>query len=212
MTNISDWIKQKQGKYFCHCGCNDVIIIKKHHCYKGIPKFIPGHYTKCNPPWKGVDKEKHPSFGKRHSSETRKKISDNLPDLSGENNPFFGKHHTKETKLKISNTHKGKIITLETRKKMSKNTIPLKGKDHPNWKGGKRMSNARHTTQRRDLFKFIPLNNSFDNCDGHHLDFKHVLFIPRELHRSIKHSNVRYKNMKEINDIAFEWLCTQEIL
>lgn len=44
----------------------------------------------------------------RASEETRKKISENHADISGENNPFYGKCHSKETKNKISASRKGK--------------------------------------------------------------------------------------------------------
>ena len=81
-------------------------------------------------------------YGKTHSSDIRKKISDNMLDQSGKNNSFYGKHHTEKTKdiirkNNIGNTwakgrkfttesiekmrisHLGKIVSEETRKKMS---------------------------------------------------------------------------------------------
>ena len=42
------------------------------------------------------------------SEETRRKISQNHRDCSGEKNPFYGKQHSEEVKKKISDTHKGK--------------------------------------------------------------------------------------------------------
>lgn len=47
----------------------------------------------------GLKGENHPMYGKHHSEETRKKLSE---ANKGENNPFYGKHHTEETKKKIS--------------------------------------------------------------------------------------------------------------
>ena len=41
------------------------------------------------------------------SDETRHKISENHIDVSGVNNPFFGKHHTEETKKLLSDGHIG---------------------------------------------------------------------------------------------------------
>lgn len=79
MTNISDWIKQKQGKYFCHCGCKQEIIIKKHHHCKGIPQFLPGHFNKNN----------HPMKGKHHSLERIEKNSFRDKWVNEEQ----GKHH-----------------------------------------------------------------------------------------------------------------------
>ena len=65
--------------------------------------------------------EKHPMFGKKHSEETKKKMSASKKGLqSGEKNPMFGKHHSEETKKKISNAKKGKHRSEETKKKLSK--------------------------------------------------------------------------------------------
>ena len=54
--------------------------------------------------------------GKKLSEETRKRISEMN---KGENHPFYGKHHTDEAKKKISEAHKGKHHTEDTKKKMS---------------------------------------------------------------------------------------------
>ena len=36
----------------------------------------------------------------------------------GENHPFYGKHHSEDTRRKISDTLKGRTVTDETRRKM----------------------------------------------------------------------------------------------
>lgn len=41
------------------------------------------------------------------SLETKKRMSENHVDMTGENNPMYGKHHTEETKRKISEAQKG---------------------------------------------------------------------------------------------------------
>lgn len=58
----------------------------------------------------------HSLFGKKHSKETRKKLSESK---KGKNHPFFGKHRSKETKLKIGKSQIGKKISKETRLKLS---------------------------------------------------------------------------------------------
>ena len=40
----------------------------------------------------------------KRSDETRRKMSDNHADLSGEKHPFYGKHHSEETRNMISNS------------------------------------------------------------------------------------------------------------
>jgi hypothetical protein len=71
-------------------------------------------------------------IGKPRSEETRQKLSKALTGrFVGENNPFYGKHHTDETKKKISENHKeayasgkihpmkGKHFSEEQKRKMS---------------------------------------------------------------------------------------------
>lgn len=77
--------------------------------------------------------ESHPMYGKHHSEESKKKMSDikkgkhhteetknKLSELnSGEKNSFYGKHHTEETKKKMSNSWDyDKHFSIETRKKI----------------------------------------------------------------------------------------------
>lgn len=50
LTNVEKdaWREANQGKHRCHCGCNKVIEITKHHFINGIPKFICGHHNKLS--------------------------------------------------------------------------------------------------------------------------------------------------------------------
>lgn len=57
--------------------------------------------------WKG---ENHPMYGRKHTEEVRKRISDKL---RGENHPLFGKHLKDETKLKLSKAHGNPVISPE---------------------------------------------------------------------------------------------------
>ena len=57
--------------------------------------------------WKG---ENHPMYGKKHTDETRKKISDKL---KGELHPLYGKHLKETTKAKLSEKHKEAVISPE---------------------------------------------------------------------------------------------------
>jgi endogenous inhibitor of DNA gyrase (YacG/DUF329 family) len=98
---------------------------------KGYCKFCS---KKC-----AKSKENHPMFGKYHSEETKKKMSD---AKKGENNPNYGKCCSEETKKKMSDAQKGKNNhnygkhpSEETKKKMSD---AKKGENNPNY--GKHLS------------------------------------------------------------------------
>jgi len=52
----------------------------------------------------------------------------------------------------------------------------------------------------------IPLNQPFPNCEGHHIDKTHIVYIPKELHRSVRHDLWGNKNMVRINALALEYL------
>lgn len=74
-----------QGKKWFN---NGYINVREHKC---PPGFVPGRI--------GLPK------GRKHSEETRKKMSDSL---KGRKPTFLGKHHSEETKRKISETKKKK--------------------------------------------------------------------------------------------------------
>ena len=75
-----------------------------------------------------------------------------------------------------------------------------------------RIAIRRRADKRKRNLGYKPMNKPFDNSEGHHLNYEDVLFIPKKVHSSIAHSVTRDRNMKEINDAAFNWLCTQERL
>jgi len=68
----------------------------------------------------------------------------------------------------------------------------------------------KHEAKRRKL-GFIPLNEPFEGSEGHHIDFTFVVYIPRELHISIRHCIWTSHNMELINAKAFEYLGMNEI-
>jgi len=97
------WLDDGQPKVYCDCGCNKEIVIKRHHKWRGIPKYISGHNTT-----KSEWKKGHISWnqGLHWSNEIKQKIRDNHADMSGENNPNFGKPLSKEIKQKMSENHR----------------------------------------------------------------------------------------------------------
>jgi len=65
--------------------------------------------------------------------------------------------------------------------------------------------------ERRKNFKrrslgFIPLNKPFEGSEAHHICATFVIYIPKDMHRSIYHSIWTGKNMDEINKLAWEWV------
>lgn len=140
-------------------------------------------------------------YGKHHSKESCEKIKEGLkgkepwnkgekcPSLSGENNPFHGKKHLEKTRKKMSVAKFGKYL----------------GKNNSRWNGGRKIAQARSDAKRRELFGFNPINTPQENSEGHHLNLNDVLFIPKELHKSIAHSVTQNRHMDKINNLAEEW-------
>lgn len=124
---------------------------------------------------------------------------------SGKNHPMFGKHPTEETKDKISKANSGENHPMFGQTGENNPMFGKTGKNNPHWKGGKKLSRARNSAKRRELFGFIPHNKPQNNFHGHHLDFNHVIFIPVELHRSVWHSVVKNINMCLINNAVCDW-------
>ncbi|MCK5643848.1 MAG: hypothetical protein KAJ19_23835 [Gammaproteobacteria bacterium] len=122
---------------------------------------------------------------------------------------FKCSHETKKYKLKQSESSKGRHHTEETKLKMSN---LKKGDKNSQWRGGRKLSYARRHTKRRQLFGFIPHNIPHKNFHGHHIDFNHVIFIPKELHISISHSVINNKNMDIINDAVCDWYLKDQII
>ena len=103
--------------------------------------------------------DKNPFYGKKHSAESRKKMSD---ASSGEKNYFYGKHLSEEHRKKLSDSKKGeknhfygKSHSNETRKKMSaaqkgipqaKITCP-----HCQKKGGKSLMKRYHFSNCKEI-------------------------------------------------------------
>ena len=64
--------------------------------------------------------------GKKFTEEHRRKISENHADMSGKNNPFYGKHHTTEAKKRVSETHLGNIPINKGKKGLQHHTKEAK--------------------------------------------------------------------------------------
>ena len=67
----------------------------------------------------GYNTSAYASHSCKHLEESKRKMSDNHADFSGEKHPMFGKHHSEETKKKMSESHIGKHFSEESKKKIS---------------------------------------------------------------------------------------------
>lgn len=68
-------------------------------------------------------------YGKKHSEETRKKMSESS---KGKSKPWLiGKNVSEETRDKIRRNNLGKTLSEETRKKISENHHDISGKNNP---------------------------------------------------------------------------------
>ncbi len=121
----------------------------------------------------------------------RKRISDTLEG-----------HEVKQiSREKISKKNMGKMCgnenpakRLEVRKKIGAALFT----------GGKKYSDRRTHFKRRNLGRVF-LNNSFKECEAHHIDRRNVLHIPIYIHKNFKHNHNKSKTMIKINIAAWIW-------
>lgn len=71
--------------------------------------------------------ELHPNFGKPMSDEQKEKLRGERPYSQGENNYFYGKKHSEETKKKLSELAKGRKPSEET---LLKRSIAMSGENN----------------------------------------------------------------------------------
>lgn len=64
---------------------------------------------------------------------------------------------------------------------------------------------SKHNAKHRDL-ESIPYNKPFPNSHGHHIDKRHIIHIPDEIHRSISHNVWTGESMEAINEEAMDFL------
>lgn len=64
----------------------------------------------------------------------------------------------------------------------------------------------RKNNKRKRNLGYNPLNIKFEGSVGHHINNNDVVYIPREIHKSIPHSQDNLESMEIINDIAIEYI------
>lgn len=133
---------------------------------------------------------------KRKQDEKYRKINKNYF-------PIYRKQYRKNNKEKLK-------ISDKKYRKNNKNKISETKKIYRKSDKGKE-SIRKGQSKRRDL-KFNPLNNPFENCEGHHIDKTNVIFIPKELHRSVSHNIWTGRNMHEINTLAINYYWKEKFM
>ena len=98
------------------------------------------HYN-CTEGGEGVGSgENHPRYGKKHSDETKKKMSE---ANKGEKNPMYGKTPRDETKKKLSKANKGENNPCYGRTGKKHPMYGKVGEENPNFKGYILVTNAK---------------------------------------------------------------------
>lgn len=192
----------------CGCGLETTIFRGKHR------RFIKGHHLKCQTEETRLKKsksmkgkmvgEKNPMYGKTHSLETRKKLSNASGSVNngmyGKVSPMRGKMQSEDTKRNISIGLMGHTVSLKTRNKIGNAN-----------KGNKYMLGFKHSEATKErmskLKKGKPLSEEHKKkiskrLEGNQytLGYKHSNETKKrmgESHKGFKHSE---KTKKKIGD------------
>ena len=122
IENYEEAVDDQSQVWHCHHILGEILSREQlldHDFYYDVPPCMLKFVTKAEHRRlhnKNRTGEKNPNFGKHHSEETRKKMSE---ALKGEKNPNFGKHQSEDTRKKLSESLKGRTFTEEWRKKIS---------------------------------------------------------------------------------------------
>ena len=185
-----DFVSTNGMNYYshtCKCGCGELIEIKEHHKYKGIPLYKNGGHSRRNKTsWnKGLTKENCNLIIEMSLKSARTQKMNPPKGMKG-------KKHSKETIEKIKLGNLGKIVPKEVRLKISKKAKerlkdPKKnpmygkhGKNNPNWSGGKSLEEygfefnkeLKDKVKQRDMYTCqTPNCMNIDCLDVHHIDY-----------------------------------------
>ena len=120
----------------------------------------------------------------------------------------FRKTHKEELAIKQKayyETHKSERAAIgRTYYETHRAEIATQGKAYRQTSAGE-VRNQKCNAKRRNL-GCTPLNTSFEGAEGHHIDKNFIIYIPKEIHRSIYHNLSTGQGMPEINALAYDCL------
>lgn len=102
-----------------------------------------------------------------------------------------------------------KLHSEEIRKRVNewqKNHPKQRNANHRRWAKNHLEKVRENHSQRRNM-GFIPLNESIENieCDAHHIDENHILYIPKEIHKQ-SHNLKDRESIAKVNGDFLIWL------
>ena len=112
--------------------------------------------------------EKNHNYGEKFSVETRKKLSESMIHACarGERHHMFGKHQSDEVKQKLSKSHMGKKLTPEHKKNIG---LSKTGEKHPNFKGNLMCVRGFYNGQKKTRLEWCELLGISLSNMSHHI-------------------------------------------
>lgn len=193
------------------CLGDDYITFVIGNCTKS--QFKKGHRPVCTENTRRKMSLAHK--GKTVSEQTKMLLSINKRQLFSDpkNHPWYGKKHTEETKKKMREARKKQVFSTETKLKISKSRKGANnlgtGDKHPGWKGGKKISNARHCyKQRKRGFTPIIYTNPYNEpIDYHHIhpNLPFIIPCPKRIHQMFSgKEKTHFDNVNAMLGVRFD--------
>lgn len=135
--------------------------------------------------WYGINKEKVKGKSRQRYKENKEKCKEQSCQWRKEN-----KERNSEIQKKYDEKHKEERKNYEA--------------EYRQTEAGK-VARRKVNHKRRGL-GFLELNEPFEGSEAHHINKDTVVYIPKELHQSVKHNVFSGEGMVEINNKVTEWL------
>ena len=143
-------------------------------------------------------KEYDSQYRQIHKEEIKKKRHDHY---------LANRERILKRQCKYRQTHKEQIQKYYwMRREEAKERVKRWVKEHPE---RKRELNRKYMHKRDRNLGFNPLNECFKDSEAHHINTKDVIYIPKEMHRSVRHSLTTRQGMAKINTLAIRFYLKQ---